>query len=906
MESLYWILECAKTFVSFYLILLVWPRIVFRKHLADKGRTYRFAFCVTVQPVLITTVVIILGLLHILHPVVIAILFYGTFIFSLLYKSGLNKEKFFRIKNFFSGTYGAKSALSDIGGVIKSAVVSVKNSFLEFMSGHWFEYTLLILVVLFGMIYFTIGMFENETYGFGDLYVHHAWTYNLTVGNIFSGGIYPEGMHCFICCQNVLFGVDIQSLFLFNAGAQSAIILVSIYVFLRQIFRWRYSATVVLFLFLIVDVKCVLAATSFSRLQWTIPQEWGFPGMFLVAAFLIRFLREKLKSVETVKLKKATKNEYAAKSDEAVKKDGATESNEAVKNEKTEKTEDTIKTDKTEINDKSKKNSNTKKSKKIRKARLPLCLRNQNLFIFMMALTSTLTAHFYATMMAFFICVGVVVFSAKQIFSKKFISLAVSCMLALTIACVPMALGFATGIPLEGSLGWAVSLFSPKDEKTDEHTRTNEPANEADGAEGEKTGNNSEIEAGGLAGRETGKNSEIEADGLAIKNTGKLLESESYEGIICEAIPNSAGTEISERTKTKLDTLYSNGYMVLYGERRTALLMVASVLGILLWISYRIVYRFRKKSYIFTELESNSFDGHGMVVFLSVLFTVLYAAESMGLINIIEQYRVGTPSQLMMLSVIFAPVDYIGVFVLEPLADNIKKIVTASMVIAAYIFVRVTGNFHGYLMIELTRYNSSVNVAQSIIQDMEDDNFTVVSTTDELYQMMGHGFHEELISFVNQSEIVSYTLPTEYIFLMLEKKPLSRAQHHLFTGPSWLAEDRYCELYGEGTSRYPDAIHMDIEPEMSDVYFGPFPYSSTVYNTLWKRVALMSKAYVWCQKFNDMYPNELHIYYEDDDIICYYLKQNPRQPYELAVMDPDAMILPNEYPNPIWPEKEYE
>ena len=59
--------------------------------------------------------------------------------------------------------------------------------------------------------------------------------------------------------------------------------------------------------------------------------------------------------------------------------------------------------------------------------------------------------------------------------------------------------------------------------------------------------------------------------------------------------------------------------------------------------------------------------------------------------------------------------------------------------------------------------------------------------------------------------------------------------------------------------------------------------------------------YVWCQKFNAMYPNELHIYYEDDDFLCYYLHQNPRNLYELATMDPAVMVPPEDYGKPIWP-----
>ena len=45
-----------------------------------------------------------------------------------------------------------------------------------------------------------------------------------------------------------------------------------------------------------------------------------------------------------------------------------------------------------------------------------------------------------------------------------------------------------------------------------------------------------------------------------------------------------------------------------------------------------------------------------------------------------------------------------------------------------------------------------------------------------------------------------------------------------------------------------------------------------------------------------------HVFYEDNDILVYYLRQNPRNLYELATMDPTFMLPPESYSNPIWPE----
>ena len=70
-----------------------------------------------------------------------------------------------------------------------------------------------------------------------------------------------------------------------------------------------------------------------------------------------------------------------------------------------------------------------------------------------------------------------------------------------------------------------------------------------------------------------------------------------------------------------------------------------------------------------------------------------------------------------------------------------------------------------------------------------------MSTTDELYQVIEQGRHEELLTFLNRVNGSGYTLPTEYIFVYVEKRPIQYAQNHFFTGPDWLAEEKYTSYY---------------------------------------------------------------------------------------------------------------
>lgn len=63
----YWVFEYGKVLIAYIALMYIWPMVVFRRYLAPKSRTYKFAFCTTVQVILINTVVLLLGLVHILN-----------------------------------------------------------------------------------------------------------------------------------------------------------------------------------------------------------------------------------------------------------------------------------------------------------------------------------------------------------------------------------------------------------------------------------------------------------------------------------------------------------------------------------------------------------------------------------------------------------------------------------------------------------------------------------------------------------------------------------------------------------------------------------------------------------------------------------------------------------------------
>ena len=49
------------------------------------------------------------------------------------------------------------------------------------------------------------------------------------------------------------------------------------------------------------------------------------------------------------------------------------------------------------------------------------------------------------------------------------------------------------------------------------------------------------------------------------------------------------------------------------------------------------------------------------------------------------------------------------------------------------------------------------------------------------------------------------------------------------------------------------------------------------------RWVTMSHMYYWAQAFQELYPNEMEVYYESDNFVCYRVKQNGYSLYNFAI-----------------------
>ncbi|MCD7837078.1 MAG: hypothetical protein LUG83_10660, partial [Lachnospiraceae bacterium] len=108
MTTLYWIFEYIKVFLAYMFVMYVWPMTVFRGFLKGKSHTFCFAFCVTAQVILINDVVLFLGLFNLLNSWLVRLLFYGTFIFSVIRGVKISEAQIDTVHFLISCTYCPK------------------------------------------------------------------------------------------------------------------------------------------------------------------------------------------------------------------------------------------------------------------------------------------------------------------------------------------------------------------------------------------------------------------------------------------------------------------------------------------------------------------------------------------------------------------------------------------------------------------------------------------------------------------------------------------------------------------------------------------------------------------------------------------------------------------------------
>lgn len=450
---------------------------------------------------------------------------------------------------------------------------------------------------------------------------------------------------------------------------------------------------------------------------------------------------------------------------------------------------------------------------------------------FALAFSLTLAIHFYGTMIAGLCCIGIAVGFCTRFLNKEYFRrIMLTGIISVFLAVLPMGIAFAGGTPLQGSLGWGLSVINGDSSDT-EDTSENEAAQKQAMEE--------------MAARliENTQNSNSES-----VQTGEIP-------VITEAPKHSLADkarEIPKKMKNLREMMIRRiqEFIINSQEQWCAYAVLAGIavlilLGLVFIILRRITYG---------EMLMSA-------GFCMGILTLLLCAGNLGLPVLMDPARCSIYYVYLLIVSMTVLGDGLLYLIFMPRILTIPRnavsfILTVSMA-AGMIhqgLVKTPDFISDYVS------NGAITCLTNIIKENKDETWTIVSANDETQMGLDHGWHYETITFLRKQEHINkdtkLIIPTEKVYFFIEKIPLNYSVVYSGSGQSISKKGASQSLPNSG------GIGM---------YQGE------------GRWILMSRMYYWVQAFMEMYPNEMKVYYESEDFVCYVIPQNMYHQYNFAI-----------------------
>ena len=450
---------------------------------------------------------------------------------------------------------------------------------------------------------------------------------------------------------------------------------------------------------------------------------------------------------------------------------------------------------------------------------------------FALAFSLTLAIHFYGTMIAGLCCIGIAVGFCTRFLNKEYFRrIMLTGIISVFLAVFPMGIAFAGGTPLQGSLGWGLSVINGDSSDT-EDTSENEAAQ---------------------------KQAMEEMAARLIENTQNSNSESAQTGeipIITEAPKHSLtdkAREIPKKMKNLREMMIRRiqEFIINSQEQWCAYAVLAGIavlilLGLMFIILRRITYG---------EMLMSA-------GFCMGILTLLLCAGNLGLPVLMDPARCSIYYVYLLIVSITVLGDGLLYLIFMPRILTIPRNVVSFILTVSM----AAGMIHQGLVKTpdfISDYvsNGAFTCLTNIIKENKDETWTIVSANDETQMGLDHGWHYETITFLRKQEHINkdtkLIIPTEKVYFFIEKIPLNYSVVYSGSGQSISKKGASQSLPNSG------GIGM---------YQGE------------GRWILMSRMYYWAQAFMEMYPNEMKIYYESEDFVCYVISQNMYHQYNFAI-----------------------
>lgn len=469
---------------------------------------------------------------------------------------------------------------------------------------------------------------------------------------------------------------------------------------------------------------------------------------------------------------------------------------------------------------------------------------------FAMAFSLTLAIHFYGTMIAGLCCIGIACgFCFRFLRKEYFRRIMFTGICSVFLAVLPMGIAFATGTPLQGSLGWGLSVINGG--KSSSSTETEAETDEAETLE-VSTGDDKntvrvvkpdgtvmEIDVSDLPSAQ-----ENESGGQTQTETTAPAVPKVSFGEKIRKIPGKAKNALSEMSSRILEFIIkldvkNIGYMILASF---ALLLL---LGFIFCV-------FRRTEYGAMLMSMG---------FCMWIVTILLCAGVFGLPPLMDGARCSIYYVYLLSAALTALADGLLYMVLplrklRLVRNAVSLAVTAAVLMGMFQnhMIKQSDFSSGFVM------NGAITCLSNIIHENEDKTWTIVSANDETQMGLDHGWHYETITFLRGMETLEKNtkviIPTQTVYFFIEKIPGDYAVSYAKSGQS---------ISRKGASR--------SLPNVGGI--GMYQGEG--------RWIVMSRMYYWAQAFMELYPNEMKVYYEDNKFICYKIEQNMYHQYNFAI-----------------------
>lgn len=452
---------------------------------------------------------------------------------------------------------------------------------------------------------------------------------------------------------------------------------------------------------------------------------------------------------------------------------------------------------------------------------------------FVMSFSLTFAVHFYCTMIAGLFCLGIGVGYGFRFFKKKyFVPIVVSGMLSLVIAILPMGIAYATGTPLQGSLNWGMSVMSGGKSEDEKDADEEKPEEENPQIEDAKT----TAAEDALSEHQKAERKADTKETTVQNEVPKISMKERLMGVFRQTV---------DMITEALDGCVALEENPMIHRMTYAGIGLALLFGVLFMICKQPDY------------------GAGLIstaVFM-ILMSILLASGGLGIPELMDTNRCSIFYAYMLPVLWTFCVDAVLVLLLGWFRTPwVMHLISFAMLAGLSGVLLEKDMLKEPLEMKAFESNEAVTCLTNILHDNEDGTWTICSANDELRMCEDHGYHMEPIDLLRRMEKLgprtNITIPTHYVYFFIEKIPLDYALPYEDSGQSVSPKGAEHALPATGGL---------------SIYQGE------------NRWIVMSRMYYWAEEFRRLYPNEMKVYYETEDFICYRIEQNDYSLYNFAI-----------------------